>query len=144
MWDALYALGRVAVVVIFLALGVNMLMSIDSTASLVSSLVLSKLPAIPVSAQIVGAAIAGITVIAGLLVLFGYFTRSAAFVLLIGTMGYMVFINNLWTMEAVAKVWNQSHALNLSLIGALLMLTAIGPGRLSVDGRKSESRGMPV
>jgi len=136
--DAVYALGRVAVIVIFLALGVNELANIDATGGLIKSLMLDKLPRpLPpqITPTIIAAVVAGLQVICGLLVLFGYWTRTAAFILLIGTIGYFVFANDLWTVEAARKMIDRNQALNLSLIGALLMLTAAGAGGLSVDGR---------
>jgi putative oxidoreductase len=138
--DAVYALGRVAVIVIFLALGVSELANIDKTAADIQTLVLSK-PFIvtwwppQATPTIVAAVVAGLQVICGLLVLFGYWTRTAAFILLVGTIGYIVFANELFTVEAWRKMIDQNQALNLSLIGALLMLTAAGAGGWSVDGR---------
>lgn len=136
--DAVYALGRVAVIVIFLALGVNELANIDGTGATIKSLVLDKLPRpLPpqITPTIIAAVLAGLQVICGLLVLFGYWTRTAAFLLLIGTIAYFVFANDLWTVEAARKMIDRNQALNLSLIGALLMLTAAGAGGWSVDGR---------
>jgi hypothetical protein len=46
-----------------------------------------------------------------------------------------VFAHDLWTVDAFMKMLNQNQAISLSLIGALLMLTAAGAGGLSVDGR---------
>jgi putative oxidoreductase len=136
--DAVYALGRVAVIVIFLALGVNELANIDGTGATIKTLVLDKLPRqLPpqITPTIIAAVVAGLQVVCGLLVLFGYWTRTAAFLLLIGTIGYFVFANDLWTVEAARKMIDRNQALNLSLIGALLMLTAAGAGGWSVDGR---------
>jgi uncharacterized membrane protein YphA (DoxX/SURF4 family) len=138
--DAVYALGRVAVIVIFLALGVSELANIDKTAADIQTLVLSK-PFVAqwwppqVTPTMVAAGVAGLQVICGLLVLFGFWTRTAAFFLLVGTVGYFVFANELWTVEAARRMINQNQALNLSLVGALLMLTAAGAGGWSVDGR---------
>src|SRR5262245_19251959 len=139
--DAFYALGRIAVILIFLVLGVNELANIDVTAGQIKTLVIDKLPQpLPpqVTPTIVAAVIAALQVISGLLVLFGYWTRTAAFILLVGTVGYLVFANDLWTVEALRRMVSQDRLLNLlrlSLVGALLMLMAAGPGGLSVDGR---------
>ena len=92
-------------------------------------MVLDKLPQ-PVPPQVtptmIAAGVAGLQVIAALLVLFGFWTRTAAFILLVGTVGYFVFANDLWTLDAARKMINQNQALNLSLVGALLMLMAAG------------------
>jgi putative oxidoreductase len=135
--DAVYALGRIAVVVIFLVLGVSEMANIEATAGQIRSMVLDKLPwPVPVAPTMIAVAVVALQVIAALLVIFGYWTRTAAFVLLVGTIGYFVFANDLWTVDAFLKMINQSQALHLSLIGALLMLTAAGAGGWSVDGRR--------
>ena len=142
MSDALYALGRIAVVVFFLIAGINMLSDIDATRAVIDSQILAKLPpdtvsAFPVAnlAQI-SAIVAGVlTVIASVLVIFGYWTRFAAFILLLGLIIWIVFSNDILTVDAVSRLFTQAHLFNLTLVGGLLMLLGMGAGGLSVDGR---------
>jgi uncharacterized membrane protein YphA (DoxX/SURF4 family) len=151
MSDALYALGRIAVVVFFLIAGINMLSDIDATRAVIDSQILAKLPpdtvsAFPVAnlAQI-SAIVAGVlTVIASVLVIFGYWTRFAAFILLLGLIIWIVFSNDILTVDAVSRLFTQAHLFNLTLVGGLLMLLGMGAGRLSVDGRSRAMYGPPM
>jgi putative oxidoreductase len=46
------------------------------------------------------------------------------------------FVHNFWTMTGDAFVLNQFHALkNLSIMGALLLIVAVGSGPHSIDRR---------
>ena len=135
MGDALYALGRVALVVVFLVSGYNLLTNIDASTAQLNSLVLSRLPPIPVSAQLITIGVGVVEVLAAVLIIFGYWTRFAAFLLLVGTIGYVIFVNEVFSLQDVTKLAKESHLLTLSLIGGLLMVLAMGPGRLSADWR---------
>src|SRR3954469_2238537 len=79
MSDALYALGRIAIVVFFLLAGVNMLSDVDGTTREISTQILVKLPAdavaaVPVSnlAQISALTAGVLAVICSVLIIFGY------------------------------------------------------------------------
>lgn len=151
MSDALYALGRIAVMVFFLIAGINMLSDIDATKAVIETQILAKIPsdvvsAVPVAnlAQI-SAIVAGVlTVIAAVLVIFGYWTRFAAFILLVGLIIWVVFSNDILTVDAVSRLFSQTQLFNLTLLGALLMLLGIGAGGLSVDGRSRAMYGAPM
>jgi uncharacterized membrane protein YphA (DoxX/SURF4 family) len=151
MADALYALGRIAVVMFFLLAGINMLSDIDATRAVIDTQILAKLPsetvsAIPVAnfAQ-VSAIIAGVlAVISSVLVIFGYWTRFAAFILLAGLIIWVVFSNDILSVDAASRLFNQTHLFNLALAGGLLMLLGLGAGGLSVDGRSRAMYGAPM
>lgn len=151
MADALYALGRIAVVMFFLLAGINMLSDIDATRAVIDTQILGKLPsetvsAIPVAnlAQI-SAIIAGVlAVISSVLVIFGYWTRFAAFILLAGLIIWVVFSNDILSVDAASRLFNQAHLFNLTLAGGLLMLLGLGAGGLSIDGRSRAMYGPPT
>jgi uncharacterized membrane protein YphA (DoxX/SURF4 family) len=150
MSDALYALGRIAVVVFFLIAGINMLSDIDATTTQISNQILAKLPAdalaaVPVSnlAQISAIAAGVLAVISSVLVIFGYWTRFAAFILLIGLIVWIVFSNDILTVDAVSRLLSQGQMLHLTLIGGLLMLLGMGAGGMSIDGRTRAMYGAP-
>jgi uncharacterized membrane protein YphA (DoxX/SURF4 family) len=151
MSDALYALGRVAVVVFFLIAGINMLSDIDATRALIESQILGKLPSdavasIPVAnlSQICAIVTGVLTVIAAVLVIFGFWTRFAAFILLAGMIVWGIFSNDILTPEAVSRLASPNHLFNLALAGGLLMLLGMGAGGMSVDGRSRAMYGAPT
>jgi len=150
MSDALYALGRIAVVVFFLLAGITMLSDIDATKTLIESQILTKLPSDAVAAAPVAnlgqisAIVAGIlTVISSVLVIFGYWTRFAAFILLIGLIVWIIFSNDILSVDALSRLIGPSQLFNLTLVGALLMLLGMGAGGMSVDGRSRAMYGAP-
>jgi uncharacterized membrane protein YphA (DoxX/SURF4 family) len=150
MSDALYALGRITVVVFFLIAGINMLSDIDATTTQISNQILAKLPAdalaaVPVSnlAQISAIAAGVLAVISSVLVIFGYWTRFAAFILLIGLIVWIVFSNDILTVDAVSRLLSQGQMLHLTLIGGLLMLLGMGAAGMSIDGRTRAMYGAP-
>jgi uncharacterized membrane protein YphA (DoxX/SURF4 family) len=150
MSDALYALGRIAMVVFFLIAGINMLSDIDGTTAQIGSQILTKLPAdavaaVPVSnlAQISAIAAGVLAVIASVLVIFGFWTRFAAFILLVGLIVWIIFSNDILTADAVSRLVTQGQLLHLTLVGGLLMLLGMGAGGMSVDGRSRAIYGAP-
>jgi putative oxidoreductase len=80
--------------------------------------------------------VAAVDLIGGVLVLIGFLTRWAALALFVFVGLTIFFAHPFWDMEGAARAGNQAHALkNLSIMGALLMIAAMGAGRFSVDGR---------
>jgi len=74
------------------------------------------------------------------MVLVGYKTRAAALVLAAFTVATILFAHNWWTMEGAARAANLVQAnKNLAIIGAFLMIAAVGAGRYSVDNRNSST-----
>jgi uncharacterized membrane protein YphA (DoxX/SURF4 family) len=150
MSDALYALGRIAIVVFFLLAGVNMLSDVDGTTREIGTQILGKLPAdavaaIPVSnlAQISALTAGVLAVICSVLIIFGYWTRFAAFLLLIGLIVWIIFSNEILTVDAVSRLVTQGQMLHLALAGGLLMLLGMGAGGMSIDGRARVLYGAP-
>lgn len=70
----------------------------------------------------------------GLLLIVGWKTRWVAWALLVYTVIATAVAHRFWTYDA-AQAFNQtSHFFkNVSIIGGLLYIAGVGPGRLSVD-----------
>ncbi len=136
MWEIVYALGRIAVPIVFIVFGIIQFTSITTYFTSPAILKFVAVTGNVLSPNVVAYAVACIDLIGGLMVLIGLKTRWAALVLVVFT-GLTIFLAHpFWTMEGAARAANQAHALkNLSIMGALLMIAAHGAGRFSVDGR---------
>ena len=129
MPNLLYALGRIALVAIFLWSGFGKLMAPDATAAAIAS---KGLPFAKILAYAAGAA----ELILAALVVIGWQARLAALGLVAFTLVATFFFHDFWTMSGDLRRMNQIQALkNLGLIGGLLMLAAAGPGRFGL-GKK--------
>lgn len=136
MWDFLYLLGRAAIPLVFVVSGFGKFMNIAGIAGspAVGKVVALTGGAVPPTAF--GYLIAAIELIGGLMVLVGFKTRASALVLAAFTILTIVLVHNFWDMEGAARAGNQVQALkNLSILGGMLLLAAMGPGRYSVDNR---------
>ena len=86
--------------------------------------------------------LAGLTILleigGGLALMFGFMTRWAALALAGFTVIASLIFHNFWAVpEAQQMVQNLMFMKNLSVIGGLLVLAAIGPGRWSLDAKRS-------
>jgi putative oxidoreductase len=136
MSDYVYALGRAAVAVIFIVFGVIQFSNIAPYISNAAVAQFSTLTNGTLSPTVIAYAVATIDLVGGIMVLIGYKTRWAALVLFVFTGLTIYFVHHFWDMSGAARSANQAHAYkNLAIMGALLMLAAMGPGRISVDGR---------
>ena len=74
------------------------------------------------------------------MVLVGFKTRFGGWLLFVFTALTIFFAHNFWDMEGAARAANQTQALkNLAIMGASLMIVAMGSGRYGVDSRNSMS-----
>ncbi len=129
MWNLVYAIGRVAVVALFIQSGIGKLIA---PAGLAGMLAGKGFPMATALTYLAGA----VEVIGGALVAIGWQTRLAAAALAVFTIAATLIAHNFWTMTDQARAMNLIHFMkNLSIIGALLMLMAAGAGRYSADGR---------
>jgi putative oxidoreductase len=126
--DAMLAVGRIALAVIFLMSGAMKFMDLGATAGAIAS------KGLPMPSVL--AALAAITELGGgLLIVVGWQTRWAALVLALFTLVAAYLFHDFWHMEGAAREDNMTHALkNLSIFGGFLMLAAAGAGRYSIDG----------
>jgi putative oxidoreductase len=114
---------------LFIVAGINRSMSVTGVANTLGAKGFPQPTAF-------GYAVAAIELVGGVLVLVGWKTRFAALALLVFTLGTIFISHNFWDMQGQARAMNQSQALkNLAIMGGLLMIAAVGPGRFSLDGR---------
>ena len=84
--------------------------------------------------------VAAIDLFGGLLILVGFQTRWAASVLIMFVVLTLIFAHPFWTFEGPSRAANQVQFYkNLAIIGALLFLIVLGPGRYSLDNRLGRS-----
>jgi putative oxidoreductase len=81
-------------------------------------------------------------VLGGLSVLLGLFARLGAGALIVFLVPATVIFHDFWTVEETMARMNQmQHFMkNLALMGGLLVVAALGPGRLSVDHWRAGDR----
>ena len=137
MWNLVYALGRLALVAIFIQSGFGKLMAPEGLTGMLTN---KGLPAPMALAYLAGVVELGL----GFLVAIGWQTRLAGAGLIVFTIIATLIAHNFWDMaDAAARRANQIHFMkNLAIIGALLMVMANGAGRYAVDrkGARSLSR----
>jgi len=135
---AAFAIGRIALVAIFIISGVQKFVAISATADAIQSRlaipselsdIVSQIEAATSMSiwQILAIAVASIEVIAALLIAFNVLTRTAAVVLVIFSLVATFYFHDFWNVASAAERTNQmNHALkNLSIMGGLLMLVAL-------------------
>jgi putative oxidoreductase len=140
--DVAYALGRILVPIVFIVMGVQQILNIEQLATTLS---LSNIP-IPAEIEkylqglsrymVLAYLIAGIEVLAGIMVLVGLRARWGALILVIYSLCTIYFVHHFWNMEpAMAAVHQYQALLHLSALGGLLLIVAVGSGPGSLDGR---------
>ena len=125
--DVSALVGRVLLALMFVLAGYGKITGFDGTAGYIASKGL-PLPQ-------VGAAIAVVVeLVGGLLLIVGWKARWVALVLAIFTAAATYFFHDFWHMTDAAAATNKLMFLkNVSVIGGMLMVWAMGPGRLSID-----------
>ena len=127
-------IGRILISVVFLLSGFGKLSSFGASAAFLAS----KHFPIP-SAMLAGAII--VEIIGGLCLVFGFQARIAAFIMFLYLIPATLVFHNFWAMQGGARMDNQGHFLkNLAIMGGLLMVSAYGPGKPSLDERTSAAQ----
>ncbi|NIX76886.1 DoxX family protein [Microvirga sp. c23x22] len=127
MRDTLLLIGRILLVVIFIASGLGKLANLSGTAAYIAS---QGLPLPSVLAPLVGIVELGL----GLAVAIGFQTRVAAWLLALFSLLTILFVHHYWNMTGDARALNEIQAMkNLAMIGGFIILAGVGPGRFSVD-----------
>jgi putative oxidoreductase len=140
--NAAYMLGRILLSLIFVVAGIQKLMDVRATTDMLTA------TKIPIPDQIVpylggipkyealAYLVAAIEIICGLTVLIGLKARWGALVLIVFTAGTIILVHHFWDMSGEAFTSNLTDALkNLSIIGGLLLVVAVGSGPSAVDRR---------
>ena len=127
--DALLAVGRIALAILFVMSGLEKVMDIPGTAAAIGGKGL-PMPNVLAIATVV-AELGG-----GLLIIVGWQTRIVALALAIFTAVAGYFFHDFWHYPEGAQYTNNLiHFMkNVSIIGGFLMLCATGAGRYSLDG----------
>jgi putative oxidoreductase len=142
MLNVAYALGRIFVPIVFIWGAVQKLLDIGRFAKLLSdnrvpipdeiTAYLGSMPKYVALAWL----LAILELVCGIMILIGLKARWGALVLVVFTAGTIFFVHHFWDMAGDAYAVNQAHALkNLSILGALLIIVAVGSGPHSVDRR---------
>jgi putative oxidoreductase len=129
--------GRVLLAVIFVISGFHKLMAPMATAQMMAS------HGVPLASL---AYIATVIVEFGfsLLLVFGYWTRTAAFLMFLWFIPVTLLFHVMPYFDAVAHQQAQAATMqyinfmkNISILGGMLLLASFGPGAFSIDGRKT-------
>ena len=121
------ALGRTALVAIFIWSGFGKLMSVERTAVAIAAEGLAQPQILAVLAGLV-------EVVLGVMVVLGFKTRWAAVGLMLFTAAATYVFHDFWTMTGQAQQSNMIQAFkNLSIIGGLSAIAIVGAGRFSID-----------
>jgi putative oxidoreductase len=127
--DALLAVGRILLAVLFVMSGLEKVMDLGATAAAIGG---KGLPFPQVLAVLTIVAELG----GGLLIIVGWQTRLVALVLAIFCALAAYFFHDFWHYPPGAEHTNNMiHFMkNISIIGGFLVLCAVGGGRYSLDG----------
>lgn len=126
-------IGRILLCILFLLSGTMKLMGWHLMAGMMAS------KGFPMASVMLAGAVI-VEILGGLCVLFGFKARIAAFIMFLYLIPTTCVFHNFWAMQGAARMENEMNFLkNLAIMGGLLMLSAYGPGRLSIDGKSASS-----
>lgn len=129
--DAILLLSRVLLVVLFVLFGWQKLLGFAGTVNMMAGMHL-PLPAVAAAIAVIMEFFVGVAIALGI------FTRSLALLLALYTLATGFIGHHYWTMSGPAHAANMINFYkNVSIVGGLLLLSATGPGRYSLTGRKS-------
>jgi putative oxidoreductase len=127
--NALALVGRILLAWMFLDAGYGKIGGFAGTVGYIAS------KGLPVPQALAGAALV-VELLAGMLLVIGWKARWAALALAIFTAVATLFFHNFWAMpEAQQGMQKLMFLKNAAVIGGLLLVTAYGAGRFSVDRR---------
>jgi putative oxidoreductase len=124
---ALLLLGRVFIAALFLVAGIGKLLGYTATVGYFTKLGFPAAQAFAVIAIL-------IEIGAGLMLVAGWRTRWAAWVLIVFVAVATALAHRFWQFDAAQQANQLNHFLkNIAVIGGLLFVAGFGPGRLSID-----------
>ena len=122
--------ARILLATLFVPAGISKIAGFAGTVGYIGSVGL-PLPAVGAVLAILAEAGGGIALLLGLQ------TRLAALVLAVFTLAAGVFFHAFWAAAPEAAQMQQIMFMkNIAIVGGLLMLTAFGPGALSLDAKR--------
>jgi putative oxidoreductase len=126
--DALLLLGRILLGGIFVMSGYGKLTGLEGFATSLES---QGVPLAPVMAVLAGA----VEFSGGLFVVLGFQARLGALGLVVFTIAATMIAHRFWELDGAAYRGQQiQFSKNLSIIGGLLYVAALGAGRFGLDG----------
>lgn len=127
--DAMLAIGRVVIAILFVMSGIEKVMDISGTAAAIGG------KGFPLP-EAVAVATAALELGGGILIIVGWQTRLIALALAIFSAVAAYFFHDFWHYPpGLEHTDNMIHFMkNISIIGGFLMLCATGAGRYSLDG----------
>lgn len=131
--DALALIGRLVIAYLFIPAGWGKIAGFAGVAGYIAS---KGLPLPEVAAAIAIAVELGL----GLMLLIGWKARWAALGLALFVAVITPIFHAYWAMpEAQQMMQKQAFDKNFAIVGGLLLLTAFGPGRFSLDARSGKN-----
>jgi putative oxidoreductase len=125
--DTMALVGRILIALLFIPAGFEKITAFAGTAGYIASVGL-PLPQLGVVIAII------VELGLGILLLVGFKTRLAAFVIAVFTVATAVFFHKFWGLPADKVMMAQmAFFKDLALSGGLLLIAAFGPGRFSID-----------
>ncbi len=122
--------GRILLSLVFLIAGYRKLMGVAASAGYFAKL------GFPMPDVMVWVAIA-IELGGGILLLLGWKARWAAWFLALFTVIAAFAAHRFWEVDPAQYANQMNHFLkNLAIVGGMMFVAAVGPGALSVDGRR--------
>lgn len=126
--DTFALVGRIALAVLFIWSGFGKLTGFSGTAGMIAS---QGLP-LP---QVLTATTIFVELVLGLAVVVGFKARIAALLIALWLIPATFVFHNFWSAPDAEVMMQQINFMkNVSIFGGMLLLTAFGPGRYSVDG----------
>lgn len=126
-------IGRILLAYMFIPAGFSKLTNIEGTAGYFAS---SGLPFATVLAVLVGA----LELLGGLALIVGFKVRWVGLALALFTLGASLVAHAFWAMPEAQQMAQQSIFMkNLSVMGGMLLISALGAGAFSWDARRSQS-----
>jgi len=124
-------IGRILLSLVFIIAGVGKIGGFSMEQGFVASKHI-PLPAVALAIAML------IELLGGLAILFGLFTRFAAWIVFLYLIPTTLIFHNFWAMQGAAHQDNMLHfEKNVAIMGGLLLLAAFGPGGFSVDAARA-------
>jgi putative oxidoreductase len=122
-------IGRILIAIIFVVAGFNKIPGFEGTAGYIAS---KGLP----MPQVLAALTIALELVGGIMLIVGYKVRWVAIAFFLWLIPTTFLFHKFWGIDAAQAQNQMNHFLkNVSLMGAMLMLVAFGPGGYSVDKR---------
>ena len=144
MQSAVAVLGRLLISPIFIFSAIHKFTTWNDTVGQLDAQLeetLGRTLADPTAAVLLGIA-ATVEIVGGLMVLFGCGARLGALALFLFLIPTTAVFHDFWTFSGAERMNEMQHFMkNVTIMGGLLMIVALGPGGASVDRRRERRAG---